>query len=310
MLDIYGGNILQPSGGGFEEVRLRLRVQGPNIERDEVLVGRNGLMVGRTDDNSLPLKHREISRQHMRIMWRDDDRYLVEDLNSSNGVFLNEVRLQPRIPIELKVGDTIRLGPFVIVVLEYVLAQIPSVVRPARSIDDAGDAPVPVPERAIEYIPGVPRDRSTWMQYLPEIYGQDEFLGRFMLIFESLFSPIVWQVDNFQLYLDPQTASQEWLQWMASWFDLLLLDVLPVEHQRRIMAQLGWLFLRRGTRSGLERLLELYFGVKPEILENEPCHFEVILPLSESKTTLTREVAERLINSQKPAFASYKLTVT
>lgn len=296
-----------------EEVRLHLKIQGPDLDRDEVFVGPQGLRVGRTDENNLALKHREISRQHMRISWQDNDKFFVEDLNSSNGVWLNEVRLTPRVPVELNVGDVIRLGPFLMSAEAVVFTQpaIP-IVLPERpvSVDDANQVRPPVPERALEYIPGVPRDQSTWLKYLPEVYQQDEFIGRFLLIFESLFSPMVWFVDNFDMFLSPQLAPEEWLQWIAGWFDLLLLDDLPLDHQREIMAQLGWLFMRRGTPSGLERLLELYFRVHPEIVENEICHFTVILPLSESNVRLGREVAERLIESQKPAFASYTLRVT
>jgi hypothetical protein len=96
----------------------------------------------------------------------------------------------------------------------------------------------------------------------------------------------------------------------ASWFDLLVLPDLPIERQREIMRQIGWLFLRRGTRSGLQRLLELYFGVTPEIVEDVNCHFVVRLPLSQSSVKLGQEVADRLINSQRPAYAPYALEIT
>ena len=166
--------------------------------------------------------------------------------------------------------------------------------------------------RGDEYPPGVPRQRSTWLNYLPAIYSDDEFIGRYLLICESIFAPIVWNIDNFDLYLTPDIAPPAWLQWMASWFDLLIIPDLPIERQRAILSQIGWLFLRRGTKIGLERLLELYFGVRPEIIENrnEPCHFVVRLALSKSETRFEREVAERLIASQKPAFASHTLEIS
>ena len=108
-------------------------------------------------------------------------------------------------------------------------------------------------------------------------------------------------------------GSFEWIQWISSWFDLLILPALPIEKQRRIIEQMGWLFLRRGTPSGLERLLELYFDVTPEIIEDGNAHFTVRLPLSEREDDgngLGRDVADRLIDSQRPAFASYTLEIT
>lgn len=291
----------------MDEIKALFRVSGPDLDVDEIIIGRQGLRVGRGADNNLPLNHREISRHHMRIVWREDDVYLVEDLNSSNGVWFNETRIPPRIPQELKEGDVVRCGPYI---FTFVRLLYPQPVSPPR-MADSPDGPLPsVDEYEVGHLLGIPRDKSTWLQYLPSIYSDDEFLGRYLLIFESILSPITWMVDNFDLYLTPDIAPQEWLAWMSSWFDMLLLPELALDRQREIMRQMGWLFMRRGTRAGLQRLLELYFGVTPEIIENAVCHFVVRLPLSESSSTLGGEVAERLINSQRPAFSSYTLEIT
>ncbi|MEM6283492.1 MAG: FHA domain-containing protein [Chloroflexota bacterium] len=294
-----------------EEIRLLIKISGPNPSRDEVVVGRNGLRVGRSGDNDLALNHREISRQHMRITWNgEEDKYFIEDLNSSNGVWLNEARLLPRVQHELDVGDVIRAGPFLLRVENFVYTPRPVLPARPRSIEEAGEQLPPVPHRITEYPPGVPRDASTWLKNLPEVYHYHDFLGRYLLIFESMFAPLQWIVDNFDLYLDTDIAPQEWLSWMAGWFDIILLEDLPIEQQRRIMDQVGWLYMRRGTRAGLSRMLELFFGVSADIIEDDVCHFTVTLPLSESKTNLGRDVADRIITAQKPAFASYRLIVT
>lgn len=288
----------------MDEIHALFKITGPDLDRDEVIVGRQGLRVGRTGDNNLALNHREISRQHMRITWRDDDKFLIEDLNSSNGVWLNESRVPSRIPQELNEGDVIRCGPYLLTFERLVYPQ-PSLIRDVES----GELP-PIEMQMVGRLAGIPSDKSTWLQYLPAIYQEDDFLGRYLLIFESILSPIVWMIDNFDLYLTPSIAPQLWLEWLASWFDLLLLPELAIERQREIMRQAGWLFMRRGTRAGLQRLLELYFGVTPEIIETGNCRFVVKLALSESNTKMGADVANRLINSQKPAFASYTLEIT
>jgi len=294
------------------EVKALFKLSGPDLDQDELLVGRQGLRVGRQAENNLMLNHREISRQHMRITWREDDRFLVEDLNSSNGVWLNDRRIDPRVPEELTIGDVVRCGPFLFTLMRLVYpepeAEREIVARPSTDYDIS--LPPPSDGGGNGYTPGLPSDQSNWLQYLPAIYSDDEFLGRYLLIFESIMAPIVWMIDNFDLYLSPEVAPPTWLRWMASWFDLLLLPELPIERQREITQQIGWLFMRRGTPSGLQRLLELYFDVTPEIIEDEPCHFVVRLPLSESNVSLSSEVADRLINSQRPAFASYTLEIT
>jgi phage tail-like protein len=168
--------------------------------------------------------------------------------------------------------------------------------------------PIPSSNGAV-YPIGIPHDSSTWIKYLPGIYLDDDFVGRFLLIFEAMMSPSIWIIDNLDLYFSPSMAPLEWVRWLASWFDILIVPELPEDRQRAILSQVGWLAQRRGTKAGLERLLELYFGVRPEIIE-EPAHFTVRLPLSESKVRIPNEVIDRLILTHKPAFASYTLEIT
>ncbi len=293
-----------------EEVKALFRISGPEVETDEILVGRQGLRAGRGSDNTLVLNHREISRQHMRVVWREDDAYLVEDLNSSNGVFLNDSRITSRLPQELSVGDTVRFGPFILTLEKLVFSQ--RIVRriPAADERDGGETESDslIEGLAIIHPPGIPRDASTWLKYLPSIYSDDEYVGRFLLIFESIMAPITWHIDNFDLYLSPNIAGTEWLQWMASWFDVLLVPELPILRQRSILEQMGWLFMRRGTVAGMQRLLELYFGVSVEIIEDQLCHFVVRVPFSETDPLLSSEkLIRRLIDSQCPSFAAYRL---
>ena len=115
---------------------------GPDLDFDEITVGRQGLRAGRLSDNSLTLNHREISRQHFRITWREDDRFLVEDLNSSNGVFLNDARLVARVAQILSEGDIIRAGPFLLTFMRIEYPEPEILERPQIAFDDEPLAPV------------------------------------------------------------------------------------------------------------------------------------------------------------------------
>ena len=159
------------------------------------------------------------------------------------------------------------------------------------------------------YPVGIPRDYSSWLKYLPAIYQDEPFVGRFLLIFEAMMSPSIWTIDNIELYFTPDIAPLEWVRWLAGWFDIIIPPELPASRQRLILSQAGWLASRRGTRAGMERLLELYCGVRPEIVE-EPAHFIVRLPLSESSVQLPREILDQLILAHKPAFATYALEIS
>lgn len=65
--------------------------------------------LGRDSDNNLRLSDQRVSRRHARIT-RHGERFLVEDLHSTNGTLLRNELLSPGIPTELGEGDEIRIG--------------------------------------------------------------------------------------------------------------------------------------------------------------------------------------------------------
>ena len=64
------------------------------------------IVVGRSSESGLALPHPSVSRQHCRI-WREDVRFLIEDLGSTNRTFLNGKAV---IKDELHDGDQIMVG--------------------------------------------------------------------------------------------------------------------------------------------------------------------------------------------------------
>lgn len=326
------------------EARAVLRLGGPQVPQEQVIVGPNGLSVGRGSANDLVIRQTQISKEHIRLFWQNGD-LLVEDLDSTNGTTVNEERLTPHVPFRLQPGDTIHLGKHVLIVEEIsaeaapqtepgsipeemrqlakdVLEQLLYVPRPSELPEmPRRSSSVVMAERSDDprYLPGIPRDRSTWLQYLPAIYsdpeffGQDsggDFIGRYLLIFESIFAPISWHIDNFDQYLSPKMMPEEWLNWVASWFDILMAPQLSTAQRREIIGHIGELFMKRGTRPGLEKLLELYLGDAPQIIEDSAnCHFTVRLSRAKVRPTIPEDVIRQLIESQKPAFTTFTVEV-
>jgi ABC transport system ATP-binding/permease protein len=70
---------------------------------------RDELTIGRKEGNAVRLTERNVSRRHARIK-RDGEGFIVEDLNSYNGVFLNDERIQGQ--ARLKPGDRLRIGEY------------------------------------------------------------------------------------------------------------------------------------------------------------------------------------------------------
>jgi pSer/pThr/pTyr-binding forkhead associated (FHA) protein len=73
------------------------------------------MSIGRESDNDIILKDSEISRNHARIS-RKGGVYVLEDLGSSNGTFVNQHRLTA--PRKLVAGDEIGVGANVVVTFQ------------------------------------------------------------------------------------------------------------------------------------------------------------------------------------------------
>ena len=80
-------------------------VSGPHAGQSIALLP-TSLTIGREHDNNIEIKDPEVARYHARIT-RQRDQYVVEDLNSSTGTWVNEQRTQRAV---LTHGDVIRLG--------------------------------------------------------------------------------------------------------------------------------------------------------------------------------------------------------
>lgn len=92
---------------GFYQLRLALPAFGRVLD-----LPRPDMVAGRHSEADIHLPHPEISRRHCRFVFRDGG-WDVVDLNSVNGVFVNEERTTTR---RLEPFDMIRIGRFVLVV--------------------------------------------------------------------------------------------------------------------------------------------------------------------------------------------------
>src|SRR4030067_2799979 len=72
------------------------------------------IIIGRDSSSDLVISTQALSRPPARLS-REGDQYLIEDLNSSNGTFINDQRLQEK--TRLNPGDLVRLGQ--VITLEY-----------------------------------------------------------------------------------------------------------------------------------------------------------------------------------------------
>jgi pilus assembly protein CpaF len=90
-------------------LHLEIQTPGQPVSRFELPTG--SYTIGRNDACKIRLRHPEISERHALLAVRPDGVWL-EDLNASNGTFLDEHRVQGRQP--MLVGQTVRIGPYLL----------------------------------------------------------------------------------------------------------------------------------------------------------------------------------------------------
>jgi serine/threonine protein kinase len=102
--------------------RLLLILSGimiPIPDRQEVLIGRAAPSLAAPDIDLEQYSGASagVSRRHARLL-KQDGEWLIEDLGSTNGTFLNEVRLAPHRPCRIHGGDHVRFGTLALVFVE------------------------------------------------------------------------------------------------------------------------------------------------------------------------------------------------
>ncbi len=88
------------------EVAMLLVLEGPNPGQ-RIFMEQPELIIGRDESCDLVIPERQVSRRHARI-WLDDDHYVLEDLHSKNGTFVNGQEIKE--PHSLQDGDEIQVA--------------------------------------------------------------------------------------------------------------------------------------------------------------------------------------------------------
>jgi len=178
-----------------------------------------------------------------------------------------------------------------------------------------------------------------YLRYLPALYQEDELMGRYLMLFESFLAPIEERIGMIWEYFDPRITPAHFLPWLATWADLTLDERWPEDRQRLLLRSIAKLYRKRGTKAGLAQFLEIYTGVRAEIIEyrsnnfrlgpenrlgqtvaigmrNAPQSFHVRLVLpsirgenAARKDTERRRIIESIIESEKPAHTNYTLEI-
>ncbi|MGF1578386.1 MAG: SpoIIE family protein phosphatase [Gemmataceae bacterium] len=109
-----------PNLGYIISMAVLVTLQGPNAGQ-QFPIQRPVNVLGRQGDSTVCLLAKAVSRQHAQIVC-EDGKYSIEDLDSSNGTYLNGKRVNPRIRVPLTDRDKVQIGPYV-----FALRQEPTI---------------------------------------------------------------------------------------------------------------------------------------------------------------------------------------
>jgi len=121
-----------------------------------------------------------------------------------------------------------------------------------------------------------------YLRRLPRTFSREEavasFLRRYLALFEGFLGEVEARAVDRDLLLEPRTAPDEVLPWLASFMGLVLDERWarapaprghpPVDARRPLIREVVWLFRFRGTVPGLKRFIEIYTGIPVVLIEH------------------------------------------
>jgi phage tail-like protein len=131
--------------------------------------------------------------------------------------------------------------------------------------------------------------RLSYLRYLPAVYQEDptsrEFLGRFLSIFETIFSDLEATIERIPEIFDPESTPKEFLDWLAQWLDLGIEEEWSPNVKRQLIHRAASLYQRKGRPDALAEFIEIVTQKRPFIRES----FNVERPFILGATNLSLE---------------------
>ena len=161
--------------------------------------------------------------------------------------------------------------------------------------------------------------RDDWLLHqLPVAMVEDDFLARFLRIFQTVADTLLHQVDTLPHMFDPAVAPDGMVRLMGAWLGVDFIDsYLPDDVQRRIVREYSSLVQWRGTRQGVRQLIEMISGEPATVEDSGGVYVEGESPgnpphvkLTVASTGWATEVdLLRIVESELPASVTYELWV-
>lgn len=102
---------------------------------------------------------------------------------------------------------------------------------------------------------------------LPGVYLGHPFLEGFLAGLDEVLASVLLTLDNLPAHLDPRTAPEDLLAWVAQWVAAEADADRPLAQRRAVVADAVARHQRRGTARALAEVVRVETGVVPELTE-------------------------------------------
>ena len=155
------------------------------------------LNIGRDSTNEITINDAEVSRRHARLTFQGG-KYVLEDLGSTNGTFVNGQRLAgPRV---LKAGEVVSFGEQIVLVFEVVTNDPgATMVSPRAAAVPSASRPVtPPPPPPADYVGSVPASPAPVSISAPAKKTNilPIIIGVGVLFFICICAGVLWYIDS------------------------------------------------------------------------------------------------------------------
>jgi phage tail-like protein len=159
-------------------------------------------------------------------------------------------------------------------------------------------------------------------EMLPAMFHDDDMAQRWCDGLDDVLAPVPATLDNLAAYLDPALAPVDFVEWLAQWVGLELDQTWGEARRRELVANAHRLYDYRGTARGLGDLIELYTGVRPEIIDGGGAvwsstpdaampgvgNAEIVIRLTVAEE-IDESRLENLVGMNKPAHLRHRIEI-
>lgn len=159
---------------------------------------------------------------------------------------------------------------------------------------------------------------------VPAVYQQDWYTQQLCAAFDEVLAPVFTTLDSFSAYLDPSTAPEDMLGWLAGWIGLTFVGHETATRRRDLIRAGIRTLARRGTAESVRGAITAVFDTEPDIEESggitasttpgtsppgEPHPLLTIRLVVDDRASIDERRLDALVEAVKPAHIPHHVEV-